>query len=288
VIWDPLLRIKFGDAHDTVSAAWIWHRINRIARSRRTMWGGEQLGYLELGSSTVIDALLERLRRMPNVTVRCSSPVERILTEHGRVAGVAVADDAAPIPCRWVVSTVALALLPRIAPDLEPAYSRRLAAIEYLGVVCCLLVLRRPLTDSFWTNVNDPRIPFNGVIEYSNLNPLPTLGGRAVAYIPHYLRTSHPRFAMTDDELRAESVAGLKLVNPEFEESWIDRFEVSRARHAQAICTVGFADLVPEHATPVAGLLVTDSAQFYPEDRTISAAIRLGREVAEMIDREAR
>jgi protoporphyrinogen oxidase len=286
VIWDPLLRIKFGDAHETVSAAWIWHRIHRIATSRRSLWGREELGYLELGSATIIDALLEHLEAMPNVAIWTSSAVERIHLRDGRVSAVSPAGGSPAISCSRVISTIALPLLGALVPDMDPGYARRLEAIEYLGVVCCLFILDRPLTGAFWTNINDRRIPFNGVIEYTNLNPVPSLGGRSVAYIPHYLRTSHPRFGFDDDELRAESVAGLKLVNPEFDASWIEDFVVSRSSHAQAICTVGFSELVPEHRTPVAGLFVTDSSQFYPEDRTISAAIRLGRQVADLVEGE--
>jgi protoporphyrinogen oxidase len=284
VIWDPLLRIKFGDAHELISAAWIWHRINRIATSRRSFLGREELGYLELGSSTVIDALLDRLGSMPKLSLRTSTAIERIHIDDGKVIGVSLRGEGEMIPCSFVVSTIALSRLPEIAPELNADYRRQLESIDYLAVVCCLFILRRRLTDAFWININDRRIPFNGVIEYSNLNPVPGLGGRAVAYIPHYLPSSHPRFGFDDESLRAESVAGLQLVVPGFEESWIDRFFVSRATHAQAICTVGFADSVPDHATPVRGLFVTDSAQFYPEDRTISAAIRLGRKVVEMID----
>jgi hypothetical protein len=40
---------------------------------------------------------------------------------------------------------------------------------------------------------------------------------------------------------------------------------------------------MPAHRSPVRGLYVTDSTQFYPEDRTISAAIEQGRKVAAMI-----
>jgi protoporphyrinogen oxidase len=232
----------------------------------------------------MIDALLEALDCLPNVSLRTSSAVEQIHLEDGRVVGVSIAGDGEKIPCRHVLSTIALAQLPRIVPGLDQSYREKLESIEYLGVVCCLFILRHSLTDSFWININDRRIPFNGVIEYTNLNPVPGLGGRSVVYIPHYLRRSHPRFAFDDETLLAESVAGLRLVAPGFQESWIDRFVVSRASHAQAICSVGFADSVPPHATPAAGLFVTDSAQFYPEDRTISAAIRLGRRVAWMID----
>jgi protoporphyrinogen oxidase len=286
VIWDPLLRIKFGDAHESISAAWIWHRINRIATSRQSFLGREQLGFLEMGSETVIDALVDRLESFPKVRLRTSAEVERVHLDEGRVVGVSVAGEPETIPCRYLLSTIALSQLPRIAPALDESYCRGLESIEYLGVVCCLFILRQRLTETFWININDRRIPFNGVIEYTNLNPVPALGGRSVAYIPHYLRTSHPRFGFDDETLLAESIAGLRLVVPGFDESWIDRFIVSRASHAQAICTVGFADSIPAHTTPAAGLYVTDSAQFYPEDRTISAAIRLGRRVAGMIHGE--
>lgn len=43
------------------------------------------------------------------------------------------------------------------------------------------------------------------------------------------------------------------------------------------------SDLVPAHRTPIRGLYVTDSTQFYLEDRTISQAIRQGRTAAAMI-----
>jgi protoporphyrinogen oxidase len=283
VIWDPLLRVKFGEHHDQVSAAWIWHRIHRVANSRRRLWEHEQFGYLELGSETVIDALAQRLRRMPNVDLRTRVRVEHAQTENGQVTGLRLADGAV-IACDSVISTVALPVLLKIAPDLPDDYRRRLGEIDYLGVVCGLLRLRRPITDSFWVNVNDPHIPFNGFIEYSNLNRHLHLGSSAITYVPYYLRTSAPRYSFSDEQLLDEFVDGLRRVNPAFERSWVEECHISRATYAQAICTVGFADRVPGHRTPLAGLYITDSAQFYPADRTISSAIQMGRRVARMIN----
>jgi hypothetical protein len=76
---------------------------------------------------------------------------------------------------------------------------------------------------------------------------------------------------------------GIKRVNPDFDQSWVEECHIARAPFAQAICTVGFKNIVPDHRSPLDGLYITDSTQFYPEDRTISAAIRLGRRVAGMI-----
>jgi protoporphyrinogen oxidase len=217
VIWDPLLRVKFGDHHDQVSAAWIWHRIHRVANSRRRLWEREQFGYLELGSETVIDALAQRLRRMPNVDLRTRVRVEHVQTENGQVTGLRLADGAV-IACDSVISTVALPVLLKIAPDLPDDYRRRLGEIEYLGVVCGLLRLRRPITDSFWVNVNDPHIPFNGFIEYSNLNRHLHLGSSAITYVPYYLRTS--RRATFSDERLLDGCGRSAARQPRFDRSW--------------------------------------------------------------------
>src|SRR5688572_22165250 len=88
---------------------------------------------------------------------------------------------------------------------------------------------------------------------------------------------------MPDEDLFTEYVVALNRVNPEFNASWVEEYHVFRTPHAQAICVAGFADVVPDHRAPLQGLYITDSVQFYPEDRTISAAIRLGRRVAAML-----
>jgi hypothetical protein len=72
-------------------------------------------------------------------------------------------------------------------------------------------------------------------------------------------------------------------MNPDFSESWVKEYHVFRTPHAQPVFTINFVDLVPGHRTPIRGLYVTDSTQFYPEDRTISQAIRQGRTAAALV-----
>jgi protoporphyrinogen oxidase len=109
------------------------------------------------------------------------------------------------------------------------------------------------------------------------------VGSKSIVYIPYYLRTNSPRYRFSDDRLLQEFVDGLRWCNPRFTPEWIEECKIFREPHAQAICAVGFASLVPDHRTPVTGLYLTDSSQNYPEDRTISAAIRLGRRVAKLM-----
>ena len=56
VIWEPLMRFKFAEHADEISAAWIWARMVRLSRSRTSPWR-EELGYVEGGSQIVLEAL---------------------------------------------------------------------------------------------------------------------------------------------------------------------------------------------------------------------------------------
>ena len=281
VIWHPLLKVKFGDYHDRISAAWIWHRIWRVASSRRSMLDRETFGCLEHGTATLVDPLVARLRAQPNVELRTGVRVRPIEVRDGRVTEVYAGDEC--LRCDAVISTVALPVLDRLVPNQADPYFDRARQVKYIGLVCMLLSLKWPFSHNFWTNINDPRISFNGIIEQSTLNQNLQRAGLNVVYVPFYLPTTEPRYHAADQDLFAEYVAMLKLMNPDFSESWVKEYHVFRTPHAQPIFTINFVDLVPGHRTPIRGLYVTDSTQFYPEDRTISQAIRQGRTAAGMI-----
>jgi protoporphyrinogen oxidase len=277
VIWDPLLRFKFGDYNDLISAAWIWHRIHRVAKSRRQFWQREYYGYLEGGSSTLIKAILDRLNNMPNITILTNARVYEVESDNGQVKGVKHSVSGEVIPCDFVISTIPLPILLIITPKLNHKYRDTIGKIEYLGVICGLLKLNHRLTDSFWLNIDDQTIPYKGVIEYSNLYTTRNNDNYSIVYIPYYLRTSSALFSSNDESLKLDFIHGLKKINPNFNENWIDECIITRNSYAQAICTVNFSSLVPAVTAPISGLFVNDSTQFYPEDRTMSGAIRQAR-----------
>ena len=124
---------------------------------------------------------------------------------------------------------------------------------------------------------------FNGIIEQTNLNKHLNNQGFNILYIPLYMSIDKPEYQFSDERLFTEYSQMLSKINPEFNENWIINYQVFRAPYAQAICATGFSNLVPEIRTPINALYVTDSSQFYPEDRTISAAIHQGRDAAKMV-----
>lgn len=281
VIWHPLLRIKFGGHYDKISAAWVWHRIWRVAKSRRYLWEHESFGYLEHGSATVVDQLESWLGARQEVNLRTSTKVKSVEIQNGKVTGVLTGLEF--IPCDAVISTLALPVLNQLIPQAPVGFSHQLAQVQYIGVVCALLSLNRPFSRSFWMNINDPEIIFNGVIEQTNLNQNLRRAGLNLLYIPLYIPTSESYYHVNEEALFNEYLPMLKRVNPAFDETWIKERHVFRTPYAQAICTTGFAEQRPNIKTPITGLYLTDSTQFYPEDRTISAAIRQGRLAAQAV-----
>ncbi len=99
-----------------------------------------------------------------------------------------------------VLMAVPLPVAARLTAAELPDWSAQLAAVPYLGVVCALVRSEEAATPYFWVNVNDPRIPFNGFIEYSNLNRSRKSWKGGALYVPMYLATDDPRFSWSDNE----------------------------------------------------------------------------------------
>jgi protoporphyrinogen oxidase len=275
LLWQRVFELKFYDYSERLSAAWLGTRIQRVALSRKSMFQ-ETLGFLDGGSAT----LLERLRaaiegRGGRIHLRAS--VQRVLTADGRVRGIVAG--GAEQPFDRVISTVPIQYVPRLAPDLPEAFVARIRAIENIPVVCVVLKLSQRLTENFWMNISDATIDIPGVIEYSNLNPG---AGPAIVYAPFYLPKTHPKFARDNSAFIEEVLGYLPKLNPAFRGDWVLATHCHRYEFAQTISPPGFYSMLPPMRTPIAGLLMADTAYYYPEDRSISESARIGHELARL------
>jgi protoporphyrinogen oxidase len=275
-LWEPLFKLKFFEFADNISAAWIWTRIKRIGTSRRSLLQ-EELGYIEGGSDTLVQALVRAIERLGG-TLRLNAPASRVEVGDGRVAGVTAAGET--FAADAVICTVPTPLVTRILPDLAPEERARYEAIANIGVVCVVFRLKRSVTPHFWVNISDPRFEIPGIVEFSNLRPT----GDTVVYIPYYMPTTHPKFAREDAFFRSEGLTYLKRLNGALRDEDVVAFYVGRLRHAQPVCPPGFAAMLPPVQTSIAGLQVADTCFYYPEDRGISESVRFGKMMAERVN----
>lgn len=281
-LWRPLFDLKFYEYADNVSAAWIWTRVKRIGRSRSSMFA-ERLGYIEGGSQTLVARLVERIEALGGI-VRCATPARRVVSEDGRVTGVVTTDGFHPADA--VISTVPTPLVSDLAPDLPQDWKDRYDAINNIGVCCLLFKLKRPVTPHFWVNVAEPDIAIPGIIEFSNLRPMP--GGEAIVFVPYYMPVTNPKFGWPDDRLLDEAWSYLRRINPALTDADVLSRKVARLRYAQPICEPGFAAKIPPVETPIAGLQIADTCFYYPEDRGIAESVRLGEEMAARLGHQER
>jgi len=277
VLWRSLFHYKFYAHADRLSAAWLGTRIQRVARSRRSMFQ-ERLGYIEGGSEALLARMADRIVELGG-SIALSAGVEAVLADERRGAVRAIRVSGETHPVDRVVSTIPLPYLGRLVPDLPADERRRIEAIESVGVVCVLLKLRRPFTRNFWMNINDPRIEIPGLIEYTNLNPL---DGSHILYAPYYMPLDHPKYRRDFQLFIDETLSYLELVRPDFDRADVIAATASRYDHAQTVCTPGFFAKLPPMASALRGLFLADTSHYYPEDRSISESLRIGRLLADL------
>ena len=275
-LWRPLLHLKFYEFTDSVSAAWVWQRISRLGRSRKSVFT-EELGYIEGGTQTLVDELVRRLSAS-GVTFVYDAKVCHLVGKNGQVKGLET-DDGRSYAADQIFSTAPLPhmaqMLKRDLPELAANY----AGFDNVGVACVMHKLRRRVSDKFWTNISDPDIDIPGIVEFSNLRPLP----EPVVYVPYYMPATHEKFAWTDRALIDESFGYLKRLNPDLADTDLIESHVGRLKHAQPVCHVGFSASIPDPRTAVEGLWIADTSFYYPEDRGISESIRYAKRVVREI-----
>ncbi|HEX6834332.1 MAG TPA: NAD(P)/FAD-dependent oxidoreductase [Rudaea sp.] len=274
VLWDRLFELKFYEYKDQLSAAWLGTRIKRVALSRRNLFR-ESLGYLQGGSAVLLAAMERRVRELGG-RIHLKAGIDRVTTSNGAVRGVVIGGSETPV--ENVVSTAPIQYVPGLVPDLPAPFAERIRAIKNIPVVCVILKLRHALSENFWMNICDPGIEIPGVIEYSNLNPG---AGPAIVYAPFYMPKTHPKYARDNRAFIDETIGYLPRLNPAFKPDWVIAAHCHRYDFAQTVCPPGFFDQLPPMRTPVRGLYMADTSYYYPEDRSISESVAVGRKLAQ-------
>jgi protoporphyrinogen oxidase len=272
-LWKRLQELKFYEYADEVAASWIATRIKRIGNSRKSIFQ-EQLGYIDGGSETLVEAIADDIRRQGG-RIHLGMPAEQVIVQDGRVT--AVRAGGREFAADAVISTVPVPLVNRLVPDLPQDWQDRYAAIKNIGVVCLLFKLRQSVTPHFWLNIVADDIEIPGLIEFSNLRVV----GDTIVYVPYYMPVTQPKWNWSDQQFIDEAFGYVKRVNPAIADADLLDAKVSRLRHAQPICEPHFTDKLPPVQTPIAGLQIADTCYYYPEDRGVAESIRLGRRMAE-------
>ena len=258
-IWLPLLKSKLGDNYRIASASFIWAIIARMYAARRSGLKREMFGYVDGGYDLVLRKLQERLDLLGVVT-RFGSRVTAIEDRTNAVAVTLHSGEA--LQFDKVVTTIPTSAIAALCPQLQPDEKARLNRVEYQGIVCASMLLKKPLGPYYVTNITDRWVPFTGVIEMTALVDREHFGGNSLVYLPCYLTQKDPYWAKTDADIEAEFVAALERMYPDFKRSDLVAFKVFRARQVLAISTLDYSSkILPSIKTSLPNVFVLNSAQ---------------------------
>jgi len=252
----PLLRSKFGDRENDVSAGWL---ISRVAiRSNRGL-AGERLGYIRGGFHLLVERLAE-LAAKQGCSMVTGSPATSLVRKDGKWVVNGTSYDQ-------VLSTIPPREITRIGgPDLP--------AIPYQGAACMTLGIDRDVTGGvYWLNMTDPA-PYGAVVSHTNFVPADRYDGRIVYLASYFQGSMDPALPqrMADDfcsrfRLPPESIRWKKMAVEPF---------------AGPVYVTGYRKLIPAYQEKGLFLAGMFSPPNYPE-RSMEGSILAGEEAARRI-----
>ena len=148
VIWEPLLRGKFGDFHDKIGMTWIWNKVTLRVASRKGAGQVERLGYPMGSFGEVIAVLADRIIQQGG-QLHTSSSVAKIVRTGDTTTTLDVQIGNGPSEQREydaVIATTPSYVFAKLAPQMPDEYKEKLEGINYLSAVLMVLVMDRPFT----------------------------------------------------------------------------------------------------------------------------------------------
>lgn len=269
-IWGPLLEGKFSKYSNKISALWLWGRF----RDRSL-----KLGYFDGSVKILFDTLIKNIKKRGGI-VKTSSEIEsieiideKILIKEG--LSEMVFDKA-------IITAVSPITNLIVKNGLSSNLRSKLKTIDQLGAICLILELKHSVQSQYWLNICDKKSKVLVMVEHTNMIDKKYYGNRSIVYLANYIHRDDKRFRMSDGEIIEEYSALLKIINKNYDDSWILKSYVSRVPRAQTIFNTGTLDKLPP--TQLAqNLYMINIDQMYPHDRNLDQGIELGHKVAELI-----
>ncbi len=272
VIWEPLMRGKFGDYADSVAASWLWARIKK-----RT----PRLAYMEGGFHTVIKAL-ERAITKNGGKIYVDQTIPAISHRNGKFL---VSDDRFDA----VLLTVPTPIARKLAPFVPPDYFRGSSTIPHLWAQTLIFETREPILENvYWLNVTDRSFPFLAAVAHTNFMDKRHYAGHHITYFGNYLPQGHPYLSMTKEQLLKKFLPFIKLLTLNSKLSILNSF-LFVGPFAQPVHKLHYSliapKLLPAQAgeTPIRGVYLANLDSIYPWDRGTNYAVELGIRAAEKI-----
>lgn len=283
-IWEPLLRGKLGCAKERTSASFIWATINRLYGARSSGTKKEKMGHVKGGYYTILQSAEKKLIER-GVKVLTNSPVINLESPNNSDdRQINLTTNTETVKFDRVLLTVDCpTVLKMIGCKNHHPYWDQIKKVEYLGVICVLLVLSRKLSPYYVINLLDRDLPFTGIVEATNIAFPEDLGEKHLVYLPKYLSSDDPLAKMEDDKIIEHFIENLKKVYPELKDEEILHKRLFRETCVQPLQELNFSKRTLEMLTPIKGVYFVNTSMIYNSTVNNNAAVTLAHKAANTI-----
>ncbi len=280
-IWEPLLKAKLGESYKRTAASFIWAHISRMYKARRTGLKKEMFGYVTGGYRSIIQRLGDLLEEM-NVDIKVDHPISNIQKQADGSFSIDFQNQPSQSFDR-VIMTTPNSIMSRVCADISQDEKDRFDKVEYLGIVCASLLLKKPISKFYVTNITDTWVPMTAVIEMTTIVDTDEFGGKSLVYLPKYVPADHELFDKSDQEIEESFVAALEKMYPDFSRDDVEAFKISRVRSVMAIPTLRYSELLPPMKSSVDGLYFVNSSYILRGNLNVNETITIAEEAMETV-----
>lgn len=272
-IWLPLLRAKLGDSYTKTSAVFIWATIQRLYGARRSGLKKEMFGYVQGGYKRVIEAFKQKLIA-EGVEIKTNYVAVEIKASDNSKAQIKFSDGVVE-KFDKVISTLPSSLSAKICNGLSAAEIQKLNNIDYLGVICVAVLLDKPISNFYVTNITDSWVPFTGVIEMSALVDKKYFNNNHLVYLPKYVTQTDPLFNYSDEEIKKFFLTNFKKMYPWLTDDNLKFVGVARAKHVITVLTKNYSQNLPNVKTSIPNVSIINTSYILDGTLNVNETIRV-------------
>jgi protoporphyrinogen oxidase len=184
-----------------------------------------------------------------------------------------------------VIVTLPSSVSADICTDISTQEKEKLNAVEYLSVICLAVLMEKPISNFYVTNVTDPSVPFTGMIEMSALVNKKYLNGHSLLYLPKYVVDGDPLFDKTDEEIKQYFLDSFDSIYPGVVKYNVKFAGIAKAKHVITVAKLGYSDMLPAVSTSMRGVHIVNTAHIIDGTLNVNETITVAEtKLAEILN----
>lgn len=273
-LFEPLLKSKFGNNLNKISALWFIERIKIRSKGGLNM---ETLGYLKGGFQQLINKLVTEITKS-NSKIKTEMDVKKVILKNNEIKAINYNNQK--VRCRCVVSTIPPVAMLEVF-KLPKNYKKKLEELEYQGSICILLGLNKNLTNYYWTNLIIEGTEFGAIIEHTNLINPNHYNQDNIVYLASYPNNNSKIWEFKNQKIFEIYFNSLRKIFPKLKEEDIKWWRIFKDKNTSLIYKKGILSKILGYKTPITNLFIGGMFNSYPE-RTMDLSIKKGKDLANL------